>query len=332
MSGQKRWSGDEDGIAHLDDSILLAYIRQQTLGKSLLAVHQHIAHCAECQERTNELRQTSIMLEDTLYHNSSLALKEDAVWDWLQSPEEAQLAYQRRQHERLHQDLTLGIALLTRLPSVLRALSAQAVPALLPNARKLESEPQRRGPRRMTIIPLSGAFAATFLALALTAIVVLATHNPFQPSHLLGGITTTGPQPTMHVPAHMTATSVVGPQSGSGATLTPGVPQPTIFECMTNDDKAAYRFRICGNNFKPETRIELVMQFGDGSVKTRHLGKVDPSGEFQDVWSISSCKDVPITIAVQNMTRSSVDLAELQNISYEKCSSNLLQKAGTNHP
>src|ERR1700676_91982 len=175
MPEQMRWSGDEDGIAHSDDSILLAYIRQQSLGNSRLAIHQHITHCEECQERCNELRQTSIMLDDTLHRSSSPLLKEDVAWDWLQSSTAADLAYQRRRRERLHEDLALGIALLTRLPSVLRALSAQAVvPALLPYARKLKLEPQRRGNRRMAIIPLSGIFVATLLVLALAALVVLA--------------------------------------------------------------------------------------------------------------------------------------------------------------
>lgn len=334
MSGQMRWSGDEDGKAHLDDSILLAYIRQQSLGKNESDIHQHIADCEKCQERCNELRPASIMLNDTLQRNSSPLLKEDIAWEWLQSPEAAQLEFQRRQHERLHEDLALSIALLTHLLLVLRALASQAVSALLPYARKLKPVLRRRGHRGMAIIPLSlsGAFAATFLTLALTAIVVLAAlhgHNPFQPTHLQRGITTAVAPSTMAVSAHSTPTPAVGQQSG--ATLTPGVPMPTIFECTPNNDKTAHRFSICGKYFKPNTRIELVIQFGDGSFKTRHPGKVNTSGEFQDSWPISSCNDAPITITAQNMTHSSVDLAELQDIQYGKCSTNLLQRTGTNH-
>ncbi|MGI9057660.1 MAG: hypothetical protein ACR2H5_03700 [Ktedonobacteraceae bacterium] len=332
MSGQMRWSGDEDGKAHLDDGILLACIRQQSLGTNEPDIHQHIADCAECQGRYNELRQTSIMLDDTLQRNSLPLLKKGAEWSWLQSPEAARLAYQLRQHERLHEDLALGIALLTHLLRVLRILLVQAVSALLPYMRKLKLVPQRRTHRGMAIIPLSlsGVFAATFLMLALTAIVVLAAlngHNLFQPTHLPRGITTAGTQQTIAVSSHLTATPTAGPQSGSGATLTPGVPLPTIFEC---NDKITHHFSICGKNFKPGTRLELVIQFGDGSFKTRHLGKVDASGTFQDGWSISSCKDAPITISA-NMMHSSVNLAVLQDIQYGKCSTNLLQRAGTNH-
>jgi len=327
MSGQMRWSRDADEKAHLDDSILLADIRQQSLGKNEPDIHQHNAHCEECQKRYNELRQTSIMLDDTLHRNSSPLLKEDAAWDWLESPAAAQFAYQRRQHERLHEDLALGTALLTHLPSVLQALSAQAVPALLPYVRKFKPEPQRRGNRVMAIIPLSGVFAATFLVLALTAIVVLAAlngHNPFQLSHSLGSMTSTVVPSTMSVPVHSTATPAVGPQQG--VTLTPN--GPTIFECMTNNDKAAHRLRICGKNFKSGSRVELVIQFGDGSSKTRHPVRVDASGKFQDVWSISSCKDVPTIIIAQNMAHSLVNLDTLQNIQYGKCSPNPIQKAG----
>jgi hypothetical protein len=271
------------------------------------------------------------MLNDTLQRNSLSLLKEDIAWEWLQSPEAAQLEFQRRQHERLHEDLALSIALLTHLLLVLRALASQAVSALLPYARKLKPVLQRRGHRGMAIIPLSlsGVFAATFLMLTLTAIVVLAAlhgHNPFQPTHLPGGTTTIGTQLTIAVSSHSTPTPAVG--SGSGATLTPGVPLSTIFEC---NDKTAHHFSICGKYFKPTTRIELVIQFGDGSFKTRRPVWVDASGDFQDSWSISSCKDAPIAITAQNMAHPPVDLGELQDIQYGKCSTNLLQRTGTNH-
>src|SRR5579859_901299 len=126
MSGQIRWPRDEDGIAHPDDSILLAFIRQQLLGKHGPDIDQHIAHCVKCQKRCNELRQPGKILEETLQGNVLPLLQEDVAWDWLQSPAAAQLAYQRRQHERLQEDLALGLALLIRLQQLLRALLAQA--------------------------------------------------------------------------------------------------------------------------------------------------------------------------------------------------------------
>ncbi len=330
MSGQMRWSGDEDGKAHLDDSILLAYIRQQSLGKNELDIHQHIAHCAECQERYNELRQTSIMLEDTLYRSSSPLLKEDVAWDWLQSPEEAQLAYQRRQHERLHEDLASGHSSANAFTVSLTSLvgsSSTRFASIHTEIRARTTKAWASPNGYYTFIwcfcgNISGAGVDSNSGVSRT------THNPFQPSHLLGGITTAVTPPTVLVSSHSTSTPAVGPQSGSGATLTPGVPMPTIFEC---DDKTAHRFSICGKNFKPSTRIELVIQFGDGSSKTRHPVWVDASGEFQDSWSISSCKDAPITISAQNMAHPSVNSVELQNIQYGKCSPNPMQRAGTNH-
>lgn len=329
MSGKMWWSRDEDGEVHPDVSILLAYIRQQSLGMSRLDIHQHMAHCEECQKRYNELRQPSTILDEALHWSVLPILQEDVVWDWLQSPAEAQLAYQRRQHERLQEDLALGKALLKRLPQVLQDWLAQAMSALLPYMWKEKLAPRRRGKRGMGIIPLSSGLAVAFLILALTAIVVFAAmsgNNPFQPSHLPGGIATARAQPTAVVPAHSTSTSAVGSQSG--VTLTPAGPLPTIFEC---NDKKTHHFSICGKNFKPNTKVELVVQLADGSSRTRDPVSVDSSGNFQDVWSNSACKDVPITVFVQNITRPSVDLGELQNIQYGKCSPNPMQRTGTNH-
>ncbi len=329
MSGKMWWSRDEDGKVHPDVSILLAYIRQQSLGMNRLDIHQHIAHCEECQKRCNELRQPSTILDEALHWSVLPILQEDVVWDWLQSPAEAQLAYQRRQHERLQEDLALGRVLLKRLPQVLRDWLAQAMSALLPYMRKEKLAPRRRGKRGMGMIPLSSGLAVVFLILALTAIVVFAAmtgHNLFQPSYLPGGIATARAQPTAVVPAHSTSTSAVGSQSGE--TLTPGESIPTIFVCS---DKKPHHSGICGKNFKPNSKVVLIVQFADGSSRTLHSVPVDASGNIQNFWSISSCKDVPITILAPNMTHLYVDLGVPQNFLNGKCSSNTLQNTGTNH-
>jgi hypothetical protein len=335
MPGQMWWLSDEDEKVHPDDSMLLAYIRWQLLDKSEPGIRQHIAHCEECQKRCNELRQPSDMLKETLQRNSLPLLQEDVTWDWLQSPEAAQIAYQRRQHERLHEDLALGIALLISLPLVLLTLTAKAVPALLPYVRKLQPVPRRGGNRVMNFAQLMSIPVVAFLVLTLTAILVLAelnSHYPLNPFHSFSSITTTVVQSTVIVPAHATPTPAVVPQSG--VTLTPNGSTPTLTECPLNTDKKTHHFGIfavCGKNFKPNTKVELFVLFGDGSSKTRHPVTVDASGNFEDIWPISSCKDAPTTIIAQNVTLPSVNLGELQNILFGKCSSNLLQKAGTSH-
>lgn len=335
MPGQMWWLSDEDEKVHPDDSMLFAYIRWQSLDKSEPGIRQHIAHCEECQKRCNELRQPSDMLNETLRRNSLPLQQQDVDWDWLQSPEAAQIAYQRRQYERLHEDMALGIALLTRLPLVLLTISAQAVHALLPYIRKFKPEPLRRGNRVMNFTQLASIPVVAFLVLALTAILVLAelnNHYPFNPFHSFSSITTTVVQSTVIVPAHATPTPTVVPQSG--VTVTPSGSMPTLTECPLNTDKKTHHlgiFAVCGKNFKPSTKVELFVLFGDGSSKTRHPVMVDASGNFEDVWSISFCKDVPTTIIAQNVTLPTVNLGELQNILFGKCSSNLLQKAGTSH-
>ena len=329
MPGQMWRSSDEDEKAHPDNSMLLAYIRRQSLGESGPDIRLNIAYCEKCQKRCNELRQPSDVLNETLQSNS-LPLLQDVAWDWLQSPEAAQSEYQRRQHKRLHEDLAVGIALLTRLPLVLLALSAQAVHALLPYMRKFKPEPWRSGNRVLNVAPLMSIPIVAFLVLTLTAILVLAalnSHYQLNPFHSFSGIKTTVVQSTVIVPAHSTPAPAVVPQSG--VTLTPGGSPPTLIQCPLNNK--THRFGICGKNFKPNTKVELVVQFGDGSSKTRHPVTVDASGNFQDVWSISSCKDVPTIITAKNVTNPSVNLGELQNIQFGKCSSNPLQKAGINH-
>ncbi len=295
-------------------------------------MHQHIACCEECQKRCSELRQTSDLLTETLQRTSLPSLPQDVAWDWLQSPEAAQSAYQRRQHERLHEDMTLGIALLTRLPLVLLTKSVQAVPALLPYGRKLQPEPPGHGIRTLRFAKLMSLPAVVFLLVTLTTILVVAElniHYPLDPFQSFGSITTKGVQSTVIVPAHPTPTSAVVLQPG--VTLTPAGSKPTLTECQQINNKAARSILICGNNFAPNSKIELVFQFGGVLPKARHTVHVDASGNFEELWTIYSCKDVPISVNAQNVTRPIVPLGESLNIQFGKCSSNTLPKISSSH-
>jgi hypothetical protein len=87
---------------------------------------------------------------------------------------------------------------------------------------------------------------------------------------------------------------------------------PTIRLCTTNADKVQSRIRVCGANFIPGEKVQLVVHLASGGARTRHPVLVDAQGYFQDSWIVANCKDVPMAIDVQDKTNSTEGPLELR--------------------
>lgn len=331
MSGQMQWSRDADGTEHPDDSILLAYIRQQRLDQDWQdEIHRHIARCERCQKRCKELRQTSALLEGALFREARNrpSLSTDANtsgWDWIENPQSAQLAYQSRRRERQSEDLMLGITLLSRLPFV---LLAKAMPALAPHMRKLLASERRPRNSALSAIPAIGVPSAMFLVVLSVVIVfayTMVTHNPLGANHQ-SSTPTVRPQPTIQIPSHPTEmpTAVATP-SGKGAATTPtptstststsGGQRPTISECGSKSGGQS-RLYICGSGFKAGDSVELLIGFNGSWFKWGHPLQVNGTGDFQTFLNIYTCRNVPISIMVQDVEHPSITSQVLTNVSY----------------
>lgn len=344
MSGQTRGTRDADGkVTHPDESILLAYVRRQLPdGRwSDTDIDLHLMYCAACSQRYTELQECSTTLIDGL-RPSPEESQIEGNWDWLENPAAAQLLYQYCQRERLHEDLSLGFAVLTHLPqvflavltrlpqmfmSLLAGLQRMFVAKVMPSLahvvqyRNVPSYPAKFKAKN----PIQTASVLVSLASVLVVAALLAlaaVGHPFTPFQPVNVTTTAGSQINPTVLAHLTATprvTVLG--AGGIATATPRDPKPTISLCLLATDKTHSRIRICGVNFTPGGKVELVIKTANSPPKTLRPVLVDALGKFQDVWSLSGCKSVPVVIYAQEVEHPAIISQSLLNIQYDGCTS-----------
>src|SRR5260221_5987498 len=135
MSGQTQLQESVGEMAHPDDSVLLAYIRQQSLDTSWSHIDQHLSGCPHCHQRSIDFIATSKLLTVSLQHFQQAHKYPSLVGDvieLLQNPVAARHVRRKRQRARLHEDLALGNALLVKslqsgMNSVLRVLPDDAL-------------------------------------------------------------------------------------------------------------------------------------------------------------------------------------------------------------
>lgn len=343
MSGQTwRTRGAARGkVTHPDESILLAYVRRQLPDRSWSDIDLHLTHCAACSQRKTELEESSTTLIAGLRPSSEKPEKEEN-WDWLENPEEARLFYQRRQKERLHEDLSLGFALLTHLPQVFLALVTrlsqvfmalfidlqQAFVKVIPSLahvvryQKAPSYPTRI--RAKNSIQAASVLLVFALVLVLAVLLALAAgKNPFFLFHATNNYAPTTGQSKLIVPAQPTATANgTIPGAGGIATATPAGSKPTISLCLAPTDKIHSRIRICGVNFTPGDKVELVIKTANSPPKTLRPVAVDTFGKFQDVWNMNACKNGWIVISAQDVEHPAIVSQVLLNNQYGGCTSN----------
>src|SRR2546421_9481315 len=103
MSGQMRWSRSSVEMEHPDDSILLAYTREQALDEGWSSIRQHIDTCKECYQRSMEYAQISTELSETLEHfqsNQDYPPLAESVFELMHNPAAVRLARRQREEEK----------------------------------------------------------------------------------------------------------------------------------------------------------------------------------------------------------------------------------------
>ena len=297
MSGQMRWSRDSRGAVHPDDSILLAYTRQQSLGEGWPDIQQHLDICEQCCQRYNELVQTGILLTETLEHfqrSQHYPSLTENVFELIQNPSAARLVRRQRQQERRRR---LSLVSMRMLPVTVLLLTILLVAAALAYGAD--------GILKIPQIPTQIINGQGTPSVATVT------------SHMQTPKTTPGSSSTIRVAPTPT---VVGTETTTG-TATPGQTQPTLKLCTTNPDRSQGRIRICGNNFTSGDKVQLVVHLASGDVKTRHQVLVNAQGIFQDIWYIFNCKDYPVAVDVQDMTHPAEGASALQSNQLGQCSS-----------
>lgn len=267
-------------MEHPDDSILLAYTREQSLDEGRSSVHQHIDVCKKCYQRCMEYAQISTELSETLEHfqrNQDYRPLVDSIIEFIDSPDAMRLARRRREEERRK-----------RYPARSRLSFVFLRPVLAP-------------------------LGVLLLLVVLVAIVLAhpAGWSYFDPYILHQGQNGTVIPSVATVAAHPSLSPTRQPPGAVSATATANG-GPTIRVCTTNADKAQSRIRWCGANFAPGAEVHLVVHLASGDARTRHPVPVDAQGRFQDYWVVANCKDVPVAIDVQDETGSAVAAWELR--------------------
>ncbi len=296
MSGQKRGQWDAGEMVHPDDSILLAYIRQQPLDARWSQLHQHIFDCAQCLQRFNALKDIDTLLTDTLQHFQSTqnypSLVEN-VFELIQDPVAARLFRRKRQCARLREDLALGKELV--MTSLKRVTTR--VMGVLPGL-------TLTGARRSSHIKLKSMpaiLALVFLALVVV-LVFSVTASAFRLFHLSNHDISVAPQPNATISSQSAVQVTNTPTAAPGsAKSTPGTLHPTLQQCMTNSDRS-FRVHICGSHFTPGDKVQMVVHTSMGQSFRSHLVVVNAQGNFQDVLTVFICKDYRVTVSVENLT------------------------------
>ena len=263
-------------MEHPDDSILLAYIREQALDEGWSSIHHHIDTCKECYQRSMEYAQISTELSETLEHfqrNQDYPPLAESVFELMHNPAAVRLARWQREEERR-----------VRYPA--------------------------QGAKWVSFRPVLAPTAALLLLL-LFAVTVLAYRGDL--SYLGRYILPQGQNSTV-LPSIATVSSHTSTEHPSGTVSATGTATrtPTIRLCTTNVDKAQSRMRFCGASFTPGDKVLIVVHFASGGARTRHPVLVDAQGHFQDSWVVANCKDVPIAIDVQDETNSTEVSLELR--------------------
>ncbi|MFL5627772.1 MAG: hypothetical protein ACJ788_19505, partial [Ktedonobacteraceae bacterium] len=159
MSGQTGGQWDAGEMAHPDDSILLAYIRQQSLEARWSQLHQHIYGCAQCHQRYNDLTNIDALLNDSLQHFQPTPIDPSFVgniFELIQNPAAARHFRRKRQRARLSEDLALGKGLVMKSLKSVTSHVIGVLPGLtLTGARRSSSIRPRSMPAILALVFLA---------------------------------------------------------------------------------------------------------------------------------------------------------------------------------
>ena len=279
---------------HLEDSILLAYLRRQQLEDALsLRISQHIEteRCPRCLHKLDELARVSATLDvlgrmPSYQHYPELSVAE---------------TYARVQ----------GAAS--------KRTSAQAYPYPITDRQR-----PRKSALRLVSVPVALALTLLFTMVIVFALwsgePMLSRTSPggIRPNLYNSPITLKNHPPTTSDLA-MTATANANDSTTSvlTPTATPGT-GPYIEVCSIPPNIAHMRLVICGHNFEAGSKVVLVAL---GKTPTMFPNvTVDKQGDFQTGWVINNCGDLPTTIlAYEKTNKVKPMLITLQDIAFSRC-------------
>src|SRR5258707_1116814 len=304
MSGQTQLQESVGEMAHPDDSVLLAYIRQQSLDTSWSHIDQHLSGCPHCHQRSIDFIATSKLLTVSLQHFQQAHKYPSLVGDvieLLQNPVAARHVRRKRQRARLHEDLALGNALLVK--SLQSGMNH--VISILPGAARRSSH------TRMSVMPKLLFAVVVMLAFSLTVnafnLFHVSNHSipiPFRRSSVT-------PSHDVTVPVNLSTATVSSSKKTSGAS------HPTLQLCLVHAVKSPLHISICASYFRPGDKLRLVVRTFSGQLSMRHPLVIDAHGNFRDSWIVLTCKEYPDTVFVLDLTHV---LAVLQTDQSGRCS------------
>jgi hypothetical protein len=279
---------------HLEDSILLAYIRQQQLDDRLcLRISQHIdiEQCQRCCHKLNELSRVSTALTvlgqmQAYQHYPEISVAE--TYARVKSAANKRTTFQAYLHQiNNRQRPRMSAVRLVSLP-VAFGLTILFTVAMLVFAN------------------LSGQSWIPGLSLGRT--------NPSQ------NIATTLPPHQSTPTPNLTLTATASANASATAALTPTatpVTGPYLEVCSTSTDISQMRMVICGYNFEPVHKVALIAYApGKRLLWSRNLF-VDKQGQFKVDWIIVNCRNLPASIVANELNNERE--TKLQNISFAGC-------------
>jgi len=271
---------------HLEDSILLAYLRRQQLeDTSSLLIRQHveIERCPRCLHKLDELVQVSATLDVVGQMPSFQHYPEVSVAE----------TYARVQ----------GAAS--------KRISAQAYPYPITDRQR-----PRKSALRLASLPVAIAITILFTIIAFALfsgepMVPGPSHGVIQPNR--GGSTIDLPNqalatPTVAATAMQTPTSTATPATG-----------PYMEVCLTsNYNITHWRLVICGHNFEAGSKVVLVA-LGKTPTMLPNIS-VNKQGDFPIGWIIDNCANLPTTIfAYEKTNKTKPTEVTLQDIAFGDC-------------
>lgn len=282
---------------HIEDSLLLAYLRRQKLDDDLsLRITRHIdvERCPRCRSKLGELAQISATLDLLGRMPSYQHYPEISVAD----------TYSR----------------------VLSAASTRTAMHAF-----LDQMNNRQRPRKsaMRLASLPVAIALTILVTVSMLVFANLSARPWNSRDIPGDINNSQNVSTSiarhQSTPNLVLTTPVRVDSSPTPLLTPTpATGPYLEVCSTPDNITHLRLVICGHNFKAGFNVTLIalgkssMWFGKSPTWLLIL-PVDKQGNFQASWNIANCGNLPVLILAYEKTNAKPVSARLQNISFGNC-------------
>ena len=271
---------------HLEDSILLAYLRRQQFeGAVSLRISQHVEteRCPRCLHKLDELARVSATL-DVLGRMPSY------------------------QH---YPELSVAKTYARVQGAASKRTSAQAYPYPITDRQR-----PRKSALRLVSVPVAIAITILFTIIAFALfsgepMVPGPSHEVVHPNR--GGSTIDLPNqalatPTVAATAMQTPTSTATPATG-----------PYMEVCLTsNYNITHWRLVICGHNFEAGSKVVLVA-LGKTPTMLPNVS-VNKQGDFTIGWIIDNCANLPTTIfAYEKTNKTKLTEVTLQDIAFGHC-------------